>query len=75
MPAVDSPEPGGPGFGERLGPRDLTHSKATAIRGVGTGKPDLESVQFSYADEATALVRAGVSESFAHLCVEMPRLR
>jgi len=58
---------------ELLGPRDLSHSEATRILGERIGKPDLRYVQFSYADEAKALVQAGMSESFAHLYVEMTR--
>jgi uncharacterized protein YbjT (DUF2867 family) len=58
---------------ELLGPRDLTHAEATRILGERIGKPDLEYVQFSYADMARALVAAGLSESFARLYVEMTR--
>jgi uncharacterized protein YbjT (DUF2867 family) len=56
---------------ELLGPRDLSYSEATRILGERIGKPDLKYVQFSYADEAKALVQAGMSESFANLYVEM----
>ena len=58
---------------ELLGPRDLSYSEATRILGQRIGKPDLRYVQFSYADEAKALVQAGLSESFASLYVEMTR--
>jgi uncharacterized protein YbjT (DUF2867 family) len=58
---------------ELLGPRDLTYCEATRILGERIGKPDLEYLQFSYADMATALVQAGLSESFAGLYVEMTR--
>ena len=58
---------------ELLGPRDLSYSEATRILGQRIGKPDLRYVQFSYADEANALVQAGLSESFASLYVEMTR--
>ena len=58
---------------ELLGPRDLSYSEATRILGQRIGKPDLRYVQFSYADEAKALVQAGLSESFATLYVEMTR--
>jgi len=58
---------------ELLGPRDLTYSEATRILGERIGKPDLQYVQFSYADEAKALAQAGLSESFAGLYVEMTR--
>jgi uncharacterized protein YbjT (DUF2867 family) len=58
---------------ELLGPRDLTYREATCILGERIGKPDLEYVQFSYADMAKALVQAGVSERFAGLYVEMTR--
>lgn len=58
---------------ELLGQRDLSHSEATRIIGERIGKPDLQYVQFSYADEANALEQAGMSESFANLYVEMTR--
>jgi uncharacterized protein YbjT (DUF2867 family) len=58
---------------ELLGPRDLSYSEATRIIGAHIGKPDLQYVQFSYADEIKALVQAGLSESFARLYVEMTR--
>lgn len=58
---------------ELLGPRDLTYSEATHIIGEHIGKPDLNYVQFSYADEANALVQAGMSESFVGLYVDMTR--
>ncbi len=58
---------------ELLGPRDLSHTEVTRILGERIGKPDLTYVQFSYADMATALVQAGLSESFAGLYVEMTR--
>jgi uncharacterized protein YbjT (DUF2867 family) len=58
---------------ELLGPRDLTYSEATRILGEYIGKPGLQYVQFSYEDEARALVQAGLSESFAGLYVEMTR--
>ena len=58
---------------ELLGPRDLSYSEATHIIGKRIGKPDLQYVKFSYADEAKALVQAGMSESFANLYVEMTR--
>ena len=58
---------------ELLGQRDLSYSEATRILGERIGKPDLQYVQFSYADEAQALVQAGMSESFASLYVEMTR--
>ena len=58
---------------ELLGPRDLSYSEATHILGGCIGKPDLQYVQFSYEDEAKALVKAGLSPSFANLYVEMTR--
>ena len=58
---------------ELLGPRDLSYSEATRIIGESIGKPDLKYVQFSYADEAKALVDAGMSQSFADQYVEMTR--
>ena len=50
---------------ELLGPRDLSYAEATRIIGEKIGKPDLQYVQFSYADQAQATVQAGLSESFA----------
>jgi uncharacterized protein YbjT (DUF2867 family) len=58
---------------ELLGPCDLSYAEATRILGERIGKPDLNYVQFSYADEAKALVQAGLSESFAELYVAMTR--
>jgi uncharacterized protein YbjT (DUF2867 family) len=56
---------------ELLGQRDLSYREATRILGERIGRPDLQYVQFSYADEAQTLVQVGLSESFAHLYVEM----
>jgi uncharacterized protein YbjT (DUF2867 family) len=58
---------------ELLGPRDLSYAEATRIIGEKIGKPDLKYVQFSYDNQANALVEAGFSESFARLYVEMTR--
>lgn len=56
---------------ELLGPRDLTYAEATRILGEGIGKPNLQYLQFSYADMVRALVEGGFSESFANLYVTM----
>jgi uncharacterized protein YbjT (DUF2867 family) len=58
---------------ELLGASDISYSEATRILGERIGKPDLQYVQFSYEDQANALVQAGLSESFAKLYVEMTR--
>jgi uncharacterized protein YbjT (DUF2867 family) len=58
---------------ELLGPRDLSYAEATRILGARIDKPNLQFVQFSYADNTRALVEAGLSESFAGLYVEMTR--
>jgi uncharacterized protein YbjT (DUF2867 family) len=58
---------------ELLGPRDISYAEATRILGEKIGRPDLQYVQFSYDDQAKALVQAGLSESFANLYVEMTR--
>jgi uncharacterized protein YbjT (DUF2867 family) len=58
---------------ELLGPRDISYSEATRTLGKRIGKPDLQYVQFSYDDQAHALVQVGLSESFAKLYVEMTR--
>lgn len=56
---------------ELLGPRDLTYVEATRILREHIGKPELQYVQFSYADTARALMEGGLSESFARLYVAM----
>ncbi len=58
---------------ELLGPRDLTHSEATRILGERIGKPDLQYVQFPYADFVNALVQTGLSDDIANLYAEMAR--
>jgi uncharacterized protein YbjT (DUF2867 family) len=58
---------------ELLGPRDISYAEATRVLGERIGKPDLKYVQLPYAEETTALVQAGLSESFARLYVEMTR--
>jgi len=58
---------------ELLGPRDLSHSEATRILGARIGKPDLQYVQFPYADFVKALVETGLSENIASLYAEMAR--
>jgi|CXWL01.1.fsa_nt_gi uncharacterized protein YbjT (DUF2867 family) len=58
---------------ELLGPRDLTYAEATRILGKHIGKPDLQYVQFSYADMVRALMQEGLSASFASLYVAMTR--
>ena len=58
---------------ELLGPRDISYAEATRVLGERIGKPDLQYVQLSYAEETRALVQAGLSESFARLYVEMTR--
>jgi uncharacterized protein YbjT (DUF2867 family) len=58
---------------ELLGPRDLTYAEATRILGRRIGQPQLEYVRLDYGDMKSALVEAGLSESFAELYVEMTR--
>lgn len=58
---------------ELLGPRDMTHAEATRILGARIGKPDLQYVQFPYADFVKALVQSGLSENAASLYSEMSR--
>ena len=58
---------------EVIGPRDFSYREATRILGERLGKPNLEYVQLPDADMASALVGAGLSESFASLYVEMTR--
>ena len=58
---------------ELLGPRDLSHRDVARILGARIGRPNLEYVQLPYADMARTLVKAGMSESFAALYVEMTR--
>ena len=56
---------------ELLGPRDLSYAEVTSILGERIGKPNLEYVQFPYADMAEALMHMGFSENVADLHVEM----
>ncbi len=58
---------------ELLGPRDLTYEEATRIIGAHIGKPDLQYVQFPYADFAPSLVQMGISQNMAGLYAEMAR--
>lgn len=58
---------------ELLGERDLTHAEASRILGARIGKPDLQYVQFPYADFAASLVQIGVSPNVANLYAEMAR--
>ena len=58
---------------ELLGPRDLTYEEATRIIGAHIGKPDLQYVQFPYADFASSLVQMGISQNMAGLYAEMAR--
>ena len=43
--------------------RDLTFAEATRILGARIGKPDLQYVQFPYADFAASLVQMGISRT------------
>ena len=52
---------------ELLGQRDLTYAEATRIIGAHIGKPDLQYVQFPYADFAASLVQMGISQNVAGL--------
>jgi uncharacterized protein YbjT (DUF2867 family) len=56
---------------ELLGARDLSMNEVTRIIGEKIGKPDLEYVQFPYADFQQALLQMGLSESMAGLYAEM----
>jgi len=58
---------------ELLGARDLTFAEATRIIGAHIGKPDLQYVQFPYADFASSLVQMGISANMAGLYAEMAR--
>lgn len=58
---------------ELLGQRDLTHGEVTRIIGERIGRPDLQYVQFSYANMARALVQMGFSEDAAGQHVELAR--
>ena len=58
---------------ELLGARDLTFAGATRIIGAQIGKPDLQYVQFPYADFAASLVQTGISQNVAGLYAEMAR--
>jgi uncharacterized protein YbjT (DUF2867 family) len=58
---------------ELLGARDLTFAEATRIIGAHISKPDLQYVQFPYADFASSLVQMGISANMAGLYAEMAR--
>ena len=58
---------------ELHGPRDLTYEEATRIIGARIGKPDLQYVQFPYADFASSLLQMGISQNMAGLYAEMAR--
>ena len=58
---------------ELLGARDLTFAEATRIIGAHIGKPDLQYVQFPYADFSSSLVQMGISANMAGLYAEMAR--
>jgi uncharacterized protein YbjT (DUF2867 family) len=58
---------------ELLGARDLTFAEATRIIGTHIGKPDLQYVQFPYADFASSLAQMGISANMAGLYAEMAR--
>jgi len=58
---------------EFAGPRDLTPVESTAILGRAIGKPDLQYVQFPYADAEKAFAGMGMPPSTASLMVEMYR--
>lgn len=58
---------------ELLGARDLTFAEATRIFGARIAKPDLQYVQFPYADFTASLVQMGISQNVAGLYAEMTR--
>jgi uncharacterized protein YbjT (DUF2867 family) len=58
---------------ELLGAGDLTFADATRIIGAHVGKPELQYVQFPYADFAASLVQMGLSPNMAGLYAEMAR--
>jgi uncharacterized protein YbjT (DUF2867 family) len=58
---------------ELLGARDLTFAEATRILGARIGKPDLQYVQFPYADFTSSLIQMGISQNVAGLYAEMAR--
>lgn len=56
---------------ELLGQRDLTFAEATRVIGARIGRPDLQYVQFPYAEAAQALAQFGFSSEIAELEVEV----
>jgi uncharacterized protein YbjT (DUF2867 family) len=58
---------------ELHGAGDLTFAEATRIIGAHVGKPELQYVQFAYADFAASLVQMGISPNMAGLYSEMAR--
>jgi hypothetical protein len=51
----------------------LTYAEATRIIGAHIGTPDLQYVQFPYADFAASLAQMGISQNVAGLYAEMAR--
>jgi uncharacterized protein YbjT (DUF2867 family) len=58
---------------ELLGARDITFAEVTRMIGERIGLPDLQYVQFPYADTIKALQHFGFSESIATVEVEIAR--
>jgi len=58
---------------ELRGQRDISFAEATRIIGERIGKPDLNYIQFPYADAVKVLTQFGFSENIATLEVEVAR--
>jgi uncharacterized protein YbjT (DUF2867 family) len=58
---------------ELHGERDLTMAEATAALGKAIGKPELQYIQFPYADALKGLVQAGLPEEMAALYMDMSK--
>jgi len=58
---------------ELLGQRDISFAEATRLIGERIGRPDLQYVQFPYADAARALTQFGFSEDIANREAEVAR--
>lgn len=58
---------------ELLGPRDYTMAEAAGVLGTAIGMPDLEYRQLPYEDARAAMVRAGMSASFAEAVTQTAR--
>lgn len=62
-----------PRIEELLGPRDYTLKEAVGILGNAIGRPDVRYVQLPYGEARQAMIRAGMSPSFADAVMDTAR--